>query len=147
MEKQRRLCVIRLVKNVGLIALGILIVYLLFANNIARPLNLSPGWQKLTAMDGVVPKGTIMVVTESSNLVVPGDGEINIQTGYFKEGIVIFYQKQQCFSEGSVWVYCPEKYDFFSKAKDLMIQCDSKLVDLTGNKDSKVQSMYFVGHP
>lgn len=112
-----------------------------------KPIELTPGWQKLEEINGVIPKGAIMVVSDSSNLVLPGDSETKEQTGFVREGIVIFYTEKHCVSEGSVYVYYPtEEYSTLFKADDLLVQANEKLSELTG-KQNENQNLYFVGTP
>lgn len=123
-----------------LVLIGVAIFFF-FWKQTPKLIDLVPGWQEKTEIDGIVPKGAIMVISESSNLIFPGDSDSKQKTGFTKEGVIVFNQKDYCVSEGSVWIYIPEKYEVLVKLENFLPQCDEKLSELT-EKENTVKDLY-----
>ena len=123
---------------------GAFLVNFLFGH---KTIEVVPGWQKMSSINGVIPKGSILIASVDSNLVLPGDDQIKQSDGFISRGVVIFNEKKYAISKGSVWVYAPEDYEFLIKADNFLLQCDEKMSDLTGGTIKRAESIYFVGHP
>ena len=111
-----------------------------------KPIEVVAGWQKMKEINGVVPKGAILVVSLETNFVVTGNSDTKEESAFVTEGVIIFCEKRLCFSEGPLWIYIPEDYGFITKLTDFSSQCDEKLSELTEKKE-EVENFYFVGHP
>ena len=101
------------------------------------------GWQKIQ-IDGVIPKGMIVIVNTDSNAILPS--EDSRSTGYINEGRINFYESMWMITKTPVWVFCPEDYEFLQKKDNFSDECLEKLSDLTKTKQTSI-SEYFVGHP
>lgn len=111
----------------------------------STPIKLDSGWHKIEEIHGIIPKGSIAVVSIETKLEFPHDLDSRRQDGFANEGIVIFYENMYCTTEGPIWIFYPPEYEFLLKADNFMLQCNEKLSDLTG--EEKVSSAYFGGHP
>ena len=112
-----------------------------------KTIEVVPGWQKMNSINGIVPKGSILIASVDSNLVLPGDDQIEQSDGFISRGVVIFNEKKYAISRRSVWIYAPEDYEFLLKTDSFLLQCDEKMSDLTGGTIKRAESVYFVGHP
>ena len=111
-----------------------------------KPIKVVTGWQKFEEINGIIPKGAYVVVSSFANFVALGNHEIKELDGFITEGVIIFCESRHCFSQGSVWIYIPEDYDFIIKLNGFSTQCDEKLSDLVG-EEKEVKSTYVIGHP
>jgi len=138
----------KLVKVIGIAFLVIILVgmAIYMVKSISKKITLEPGWQKIEQVTGTIPKGSVIVVSVNSNLVLLGDDNIKQQSGFVKEGVVVFYEANYCVTQGPVWVFYPSEYEFLLKAENLSLQCNEKLSELKG-KQSNADSIYFIGHP
>ncbi|MDD4136102.1 MAG: hypothetical protein PHN66_03470 [Candidatus Shapirobacteria bacterium] len=151
-SKNERKCLF--VKKIGILLTIILILSLscigAFLVNFLfgpRTVDIVPGWQKMSSINGVIPKGSILIASVDSNLVLPGDDQIKQSDGFISRGVVIFNEKKYVISKGAVWIYVPKDYEFLIKSDNLLLQCDEKMSDLTGGTIKRAENMYFVGHP
>ena len=125
------------------VAVGSVLLYRSVGPN---DIELESGWQ-LIQIDGKIPKGAIVIVTENSNAVLPNpDPETKRLTGYVNQGRINFYEPMWIVTETPVWVFYPEEYEFIQKKVDFYQQCLDKLSELTGKKQISM-SEYDVGHP
>lgn len=51
--------------------------YIVYTNiaEAAKPVELQVGWNKFDNIDGIVPKGAIIVASSETNLIIPGERE------------------------------------------------------------------------
>ena len=120
----------------------------LLVNKLTGPkdIKLSIGWQ-LVQINGVIPKGTVLIVSSESNAVLPNQNpETKQATGFINQGRVNFYKSTWVMTKTKIWVYLPsDDYEFLTKKNDFVAQCQQKLSDLTEGKDILVDE-YDVGH-
>jgi hypothetical protein len=122
-----------------------LIVVSLWRSTCPKDVKLQSGWQ-LVQINGVVPKGAVVIVSADSDAVLPNDSETNRATGYIYEGRVNFNQPMWMITKNPVWVFYPDKYEFLQKKDKFDLQCNEKLSSLVG-KNVLVIDEYDVGHP
>ena len=112
-----------------------------------KPVEVHVGWNDFQTIDGIVPKGAIIVASEETNLIIPGDRETKKKTGFITGGVVIVYSDTTFTSEGKVWIYIPEDYEFITMVNLFSSELVDKMSDLVGHKVDRVENFYFVGKP
>lgn len=106
---------------------------------------LETGWQ-LIQINGIVPKGTVLIVSTESNTVLPTDGYSKRKNAYISQGRVNFYKSIWVMTKTKVWAYYPDNdYEFIIKKNDFIKTCQEKLSLLTDGKEILLDE-YDVGH-
>lgn len=111
-----------------------------------KDVELVSGWQ-LVEINGIVPKGTVLIVSTESATVLPNQNpETRQVTGYINQGRVNFYKEYWVITKTRVWAYYPpQDYEFLIKRNNFVAECQKKLSELTEGKDVLVDE-YDVGH-
>lgn len=121
--------------------------YIVYTNiaEAAKPVELQVGWNKFDNIDGIVPKGAIIVASSETNLIIPGERETKKRTGFISGEVVIVYSDTVFTSEGETWIFVPEEYEFILKMDLFSSEIEDKMTDLNGGKAIDMISYYFVG--